>query len=364
MSNTIQPQFHRVKKKVEAFIIGGGLAGMSVALRMAELGHQFILIDPKRDQPTSSRLASGIINPITGRRFAKTWLYESLETSFLEFYKKWEHEWETKLLKPIEIYRAITDHRLVNDLDAKLSDAAYTQHCRPLSPKEIQSLQSSVNFPDKGYVFYGYQLDCINYLNHAIQFLESKHQYFEDHFIFSKDDVKKDTFHYKEFETQRLIFAQGAATLQNPPFDWIGLTPNKGEILKIPTEKFNIVPIIKKRLYVIPQDKEYWVGSFSTWKTDHENPTQQGLQYLNHHLSDIIDIDPVTTGHYAAFRPTSIDRRPIIGLHPENPALVIFNGFGSKGCSLIPYFSHQFCQALWDNGTLDPLVNVHRFWAS
>jgi glycine/D-amino acid oxidase-like deaminating enzyme len=60
-------------------------------------------------------------------------------------------------------------------------------------------------------------------------------------------------------------------------------------------------------------------------------------------------------------RPTTIDRRPIIGCHPLYKNLVIFNGLGTKGVSLAPYFSAQVAQWLEGKGEILKEVNIKRF---
>jgi len=48
--------------------------------------------------------------------------------------------------------------------------------------------------------------------------------------------------------------------------------------------------------------------------------------------------------HQTGIRPTTINRKPLIGAHPGESNLYCFNGFGSKGCLSIPYFAKQFSQ--------------------
>jgi glycine/D-amino acid oxidase-like deaminating enzyme len=43
--------------------------------------------------------------------------------------------------------------------------------------------------------------------------------------------------------------------------------------------------------------------------------------------------------HKAGLRPATFDRKPFIGFHDKHKNVAIFNGFGSKGVSLIPYFA-------------------------
>ena len=60
-------------------------------------------------------------------------------------------------------------------------------------------------------------------------------------------------------------------------------------------------------------------------------------------------------------RPTTHDRRPIIGCHPSQDKLVIFNGLGTKGVSLSPYFGRELVRWLEKEGEINKEVNITRY---
>jgi glycine/D-amino acid oxidase-like deaminating enzyme len=62
-------------------------------------------------------------------------------------------------------------------------------------------------------------------------------------------------------------------------------------------------------------------------------------------------------------RPTSPDRRPMLGHHPNSKNVIIFNGLGTKGVSLAPYFSAQLANWLTGSAEILPTVNINRFKA-
>ncbi len=53
----------------------------------------------------------------------------------------------------------------------------------------------------------------------------------------------------------------------------------------------------------------------------------------------------------------------MLGAHPENKNVVVFNGLGTKGVSLSPYFAHHLATWLEGNGDLSTEVNIYRFKA-
>lgn len=65
--------------------------------------------------------------------------------------------------------------------------------------------------------------------------------------------------------------------------------------------------------------------------------------------------------HEAGIRPSSIDRRPILGQHPQFNNYYIFNGLGTKGVMLAPYFSQQLLNHIENNCTISMEVDVKRF---
>ncbi len=80
-------------------------------------------------------------------------------------------------------------------------------------------------------------------------------------------------------------------------------------------------------------------------------------------LAQLINCNYTILDQQAGVRPSSSDRRPIIGLHPEYNNLFIFNGLGTKGVMLAPYFAKKFVNFYLQKETLPPEVNVGRFYS-
>jgi glycine/D-amino acid oxidase-like deaminating enzyme len=66
-------------------------------------------------------------------------------------------------------------------------------------------------------------------------------------------------------------------------------------------------------------------------------------------------------GQEWGMRPTTADRRPVLGQHPEFNQLLVFNGLGTKGVSLAPYFSHTLVQWMEKGIPLHKAVDVTRY---
>jgi len=60
-------------------------------------------------------------------------------------------------------------------------------------------------------------------------------------------------------------------------------------------------------------------------------------------------------------RPTTPDRKPILGVHPQHAQAVVFNGLGTKGVSLAPYFSGVLAEALENDAPINKEVDIDRY---
>ena len=62
---------------VDYLIVGQGIAGTFLSYYLIRAGKKVIVID-EYNPATASRVASGIINPVTGRRVVTTWMIDEL----------------------------------------------------------------------------------------------------------------------------------------------------------------------------------------------------------------------------------------------------------------------------------------------
>ena len=84
--------------------------------------------------------------------------------------------------------------------------------------------------------------------------------------------------------------------------------------------------------------------------------------FKNLRLDNLISATYEIEYHWAGVRPTVSDRRPILGQNPGSKNIYIFNGLGTKGVMLAPYFAKEMMKCLGDSGyCLDAEVDVRRF---
>jgi glycine/D-amino acid oxidase-like deaminating enzyme len=159
-----------------------------------------------------------------------------------------------------------------------------------------------------------------------------------------------------------IIFCEGFQVQHNPFFNFIPFQPAKGEQLKIYSEALKLNVIINKNIFIIPVgNNEYQVGSTYIWHDETEQVTDFGKNEILGKLNKIILCDYKIIDEKAGIRPTIIDRRPVLGAHQIHKNMFIFNGLGTKGISLAPYFSKELLLHITENKPLDKEVDIARF---
>jgi glycine/D-amino acid oxidase-like deaminating enzyme len=177
--------------------------------------------------------------------------------------------------------------------------------------------------------------------------------------------VNEKSVSYKEFSAEKIIFCEGAKSRQNPWFPDADYRPTKGEVLIIKLPPGQEIPpglIINKGVFILPLGNgTYKAGATFDWDDMTTVPTVKAREELLGKLQKVLDVPFEVMDQQAGIRPTMNDRRPIIGLHPEHRALGIFNGLGTKGVMIAPYFAVHFAGYLEGRHSLDPEVDVVRF---
>lgn len=110
--------------EVDFLLIGQGLAGTVLSYRLIQKGLKVHLIDDA-DPNSSSKIAAGLYNPVTGRNLVKTWKADALFKEIEPFYKEMEALLGQQFVHPIGIYRPFISFEEQNEWLAKSADPQY-----------------------------------------------------------------------------------------------------------------------------------------------------------------------------------------------------------------------------------------------
>lgn len=346
-------------KHVEYIIVGQGLAGTMLGYFLELAGKNFVLIDTFNNS-SSSRIAAGIIHPVTGRRIVKTWRAEELIPFAEKIYAEFGHRFNRQFYYSksiLEIYSSVKNR---NDWISRSADPMMNIYIGaeyfPTDNSGITPKNQGIQVKQGGHLLIG---DLLNryrdyLLNKKLLVSETIHY---DDLVISKQGIT-----WKDISADAVVFCEGANAQFNPWFSGLPFLPAKGEILTVEAPLLSTQFIINKGLYILPIGNNLFkVGSTHEWNYENNLPSEEARAKLVKQLSLLIDVPFLVVNHEAAVRPTVKDRRPFLGTHRDNQCLHIFNGLGTKGVLLAPFFAHQLCEWLVNKKPLEKEVNINRF---
>jgi len=349
---------------LDFIIVGQGIAGSMLSWFLMEEKQQVLVVD-ELNTSSATHVASGITNPITGRKFVKTWLADELLPFAQNTYRGFERLLGESLISPITIFKLFDSVKAQNDWSARCASAGYMSYLKNeqiiyLNPQKVKN--DFGGFEING----GIRLEPSKFLAGYRNLLHERNTLLEEKFSYADLEVGPSFIAYQGRKARAIIFCEGAGALENPYFKFLPFQLAKGECLILKIEDFYADRVINGEVFIMPTrvKDEYYIGSTHEWNFDDDLPSEKGKNELLGNLSTLLKSPYSVVSHKAAIRPTVKDRRPFLGFHPQYKNVGIFNGLGTKGLSLSPFFAHQFANHLVHSRPLMPEVDIHRVLAT
>ena len=332
-------------KKYDYIVVGQGLAGTLLVHDLLERNKSILIVDvPLR--ASASRVAAGLINPISVRRCIPAFPDFYLKTA-IKRYQELEEKLSSSFLhlKPIlKLFRNEDVKHLWND---KYSNEGMDIYIKSFNKKntfpQLNDAFTSANVEPAG------NLDVVKFLYDSKEYFTDKCDLLDEKFDF--DSFNNTNINYKDYDAQKIIFCEGYRVSENPFFSYLPIAPTKGEVItiKIPSIKY-FDRIISKGVYVLPLGNHlYTVGATYNREDLTDKITGDGQQFLKDRLEGILNVEYEILDRVAGVRPTVKDYKSLIGWHPENNNIGIFNGLGARGVLAGPYLSNAFINSDFEN---------------
>jgi glycine/D-amino acid oxidase-like deaminating enzyme len=344
---------------VDILIIGQGICGSFLSWYLHKEGKKVLVID-NNDSNASSRIAAGIINPVTGRRMVTVWMVDEVLPNAWNAYNEIGQELGIT---------AISQKNIIDFFPNPFMRESFLQ--------KIESGDQYVHaFPEQNHFnhLFRYEFGCGEirpvYLVHLEALLpawreelKNKQALLEDTFDITQLKTEGEGIRYKDITAQKIIFCDGTSSFENPYFRQLPFAPNKGESMVIRVPELPPYHIYKKSMLLAPMQEPgmYWVGASYVWDFDNATPTKEFRDKTEQVLKEWLKVPFTIEEHRSGLRPATLERRPFAGFHPAHPAIGILNGMGTKGYSLAPYFARQLTDHLCYGGTIAPEADVSRF---
>ncbi|HMQ48768.1 MAG TPA: FAD-binding oxidoreductase [Saprospiraceae bacterium] len=346
---------------VDYIIVGQGIAGTLLAYFLRQRGKTVLVMD-SNEPNASSKIAAGIINPITGRKYVKSWRIDTLLPVAVETYRELENLLRMELFLQRPIIRTLFNHGEENDWLARTGDAAYQPY---MADRANIGLYAETTHPAHAYgeVLHGGQVRMGALIAAFREMLIEEHAYWEETFDFALLEwPESGAVVYQNIQAQQIVFCEGYRGKDNPFFQYLPFRGAKGEVLIVKIPGIQYEKILKHQVFIVPlaQPEQYWIGSTYQPELD-ATPNPATRHWLESRLKEVLKVPFEVLTHQAAIRPTVKDRRPFLGIHPQFPQLAIFNGLGTKGASLGPYWAKHMADFLSGELILDSEVAIDRF---
>ena len=343
----------------EFLIIGQGLCGTWLSYYLHKANRSFVVIDNNR-QGTSSRIAAGIINPVTGRRLVKAWMIDELLPGIEKSYSELGNDLDITAISQKNIIDFFPDPFMKESFKQRISENNSYLHLS----ENLLFFQTYFNYE------FGYGEIGPSYTAHLETILPAWNTYLklnnyliEEEFVLSGLNVSEKEIRYGEIKTEKIIFCDGAAASDNPWFRHLPFALNKGEVLTIEIPGLPVNHVYKKGLFLAPMSEKnlFWAGSNYSWNYSDVHPTREFRDKTEKQLTNWLKVPFKIVDHKASLRPATIERRPFVGMHPAKKNIGLLNGMGTKGCSLAPYFAKQLSDFLINKKEISREADIKRF---
>jgi len=343
---------------LDYIIVGFGLSGAALASRLEEKGRSFKVFDEGKSN--SSKVAGGMMNPVILKRFSLAWNADEQLATANSFYATLERKLDEKLLTPVELYRRFSSAEEQNNW----FEAADNRRLAPYLDTELKyDLAEALPAPHGlGRVRHTRRLDTEKMLTTYAVYLVSAGNLEVASFNYEELIVSEDFVEYQGHRARNIIFCEGFGIRKNPFFSYLPLTGNKGEYIIIHSADFRLKVTVKSSVFISPAGNDnYAVGATYNNFDKTPGPTTEAREELESKLKKLITVPYQVIHQIAGIRPSTADRRPLVGQHPEHKNLFCCNGFGSRGVIIAPTVASDLLDLIEEGKVLPEEMDLSRF---
>lgn len=342
--------------KYYAGIIGSGVAGSTMALRLAALGYSVVLLSKTRESD-SSRVAAGLLNPFAPKHLLPGWRGMEFADEAHRFYRELQTASGVPFYDPMPIFRVFPNDHYRGDWQKRC-----LEHPEYLSPV-MDAPDPAIKAPFGGGLLYH------SGVADGKAFLQATETQFAGRVTYIQEDIRYEElrfeaghWHYRDLRFEQLLFCEGMAARQNPYLQQMELIPLKGDLLRLRLPGFEPEYIYQTQHFIAPDPEPGVFKVGSTYQLGFQSPAPQegDLNFLLGALQSFYKGPYELLEHRAGLRPTSFDRRPYAGAVPGLQQAWVLNGLGSKGYLMTPLLSRVLCDTITGQGELWPELDPGR----
>ncbi|MEN1680729.1 MAG: FAD-dependent oxidoreductase [Planctomycetota bacterium] len=340
----------------DLLIVGHGLAGATLAWQARWRGLSVAVADrggvDRAGRPSASRVAAGLITPITGKRLTLAGSFEPQREAAVDHYRRVEQETGVTVLHEAAALRLFQSSDERQRFAYRQRDAAHARHANLADtlPPALDDEDGAFWMPHAA------RLDTRRYLDASTARLQHEGRFFAEEL----DPRTELTITPAGVEAPKLNLQARAVCLcqgYDPTLpDWLAalpFAPAKGEVLRVRAPRLDVRHVVHRGLWLVPGEatgsaNEYLVGSTYEWDRLDSTPTESAREELLDGLASLTPTPVEVIDHQAAVRPATASREPLVGIGPTDPPVAWLNGLGAKGSLLAPWHAGRLARRLAD----------------
>jgi glycine oxidase len=344
--------------KKNILIVGSGLAGSTLAHQLLRQGHHITIIDKGENVATS--VAAGIVNPMVFRRMNKSWRLDEFLPEAKEFYLSLEQLFNVKLFHPITIRRLFSSEQEQASWLEKQQLPEFENYITTIS-EEDNLFSGATNQFGSGRVKNAFWVDSALFYNSNLAYFRDNGMLLTE--TFSLTEFIPGEANYKGKIYDKVVFCCGYLNRELPFFSNSPIEQTKGQTLTIYSHEIPENESLNRKCFVLPiGNQTFRIGSTYEWENATLTATEEGKAQLLSNLNVLGDFEVKIRTQIAGVRPTVLDRRPVLGPHPEFSKLYIFNGLGTKGYMMAPTLAREMVDYMIEGKGVQREISVERFY--
>lgn len=341
--------------QVEYLIIGQGLAGSALAMELLARDRKILVVD-RQDPGASSRVAAGLVTPLTGKGMNPALHQREYLDIARRYYHQLEKESGRKLYYATPVVRIFLTEKERQKWENKRRDYDEWAFDGEEVKEPLKKGFGSIEMPD------GAWLDTQAYLHVVQDKLLDAGSWREADFSESDIEMTPEGVVWQDVSAEKIILCQGAYGLAGIEKEdgWFSYVPHrsaKGEILSLWVDGLDESKRYHANGWLAPRQGGLWkAGANYDWKNLDSVPSEAGREEVLDKLRTWINEEKVpmeVIEHEAGIRPIIRNSRPVVGFHPQLPHVGFFNGLGSKGTLVAPAVAAHFAAYLCGECELD-----------
>ena len=345
-----------MKDTKKILIVGAGLSGISVATHLIKNDADVTIID--NGVNFSSRIAAGMINPLVFRRMTKSWRVDDFIPFLKDYYREYESITNSQFLFDVPIRRLFSSEQEREFWLEKENRKDFEPYMHKVTEEDMQYSGAKNPF-GSGRLKETFYVEVNSFLTNMKLWIQENGTVINEQFDYNR--LIEAT--YKDVLYDEIIFCLGYLNKECPYFGELPLDQTKGQTLTIKSQTLPEDLSLNRKCFMLPKGNHtFKIGSTYEWSDPTTHITTEAKDELLKNLSYITDETVEVVNQEAGIRPTTRDRRPLIGTHKIHKNYHIFNGLGAKGYMLAPLISKEFVNYLLNDYKLDPEVDINRYY--